>query len=50
MIPILFPPGEQLYQNNGIGRLSEATHCICTQERNGIYELALTYPVAGGDP
>lgn len=47
MIPILFSPGEQLYQDNGLGRLSEATHCICTQERNGIYELALTYPVAG---
>lgn len=47
MIPILFPPGEQLYQNNGLGRLSEATHCTVTEERNGIYELAMTYPVDG---
>lgn len=47
MIPILFPPNEMLYQNNGIGRLSEAVECTVTEERNGIYELAMTYPVAG---
>ena len=47
MIPILFPPGEQLYNNNGLGRMYEATHCTVTEERNGIYELSMTYPVDG---
>lgn len=47
MIPILFPPGETLYRNNGIGRLYDAINCVVTEERNGIYELAMTYPVAG---
>lgn len=47
MIPILFPPGESLYNNNGLGRLYDATECVVTEERNGIYELAMSYPVAG---
>ncbi len=47
MIPILFPPEETLYDSNGIGRLSDAVVCTVTEERNGIYELAMTYPVAG---
>lgn len=47
MIPILFPPGETQYNNNGIGRLGDAVSCIATEERNGIFDLAMTYPVAG---
>ncbi|MBR6313220.1 MAG: phage tail protein, partial [Clostridia bacterium] len=29
------------------GFLPDATSCVVTEERNGIYELELTYPVAG---
>lgn len=47
MIPILFPPGETQYNNNGIGRLADAVSCVVTEERNGIYDLAMTYPVSG---
>ena len=47
MIPILYSPEETQYSSNGIGRLSDAVSCVVTEERNGIYELAMSYPVAG---
>lgn len=47
MIPILFEKGETYFMSNGIGRLTDAMSCEVTQERNGIYELAMTYPVSG---
>ena len=47
MIPILFPATATQYNTNGIGRLAEATECIVTEERNGKYELTLTYPITG---
>ena len=47
MIPVLYPPGETQYNSNGIGRLSDAVSCVVTEERNGVYDLAMTYPVAG---
>ena len=47
MIPILFPPGDTLYSSNGIGRLADAVECVVIEERNGIYQLSMTYPVAG---
>lgn len=30
-----------------VGYLIDATTCVVTEERNGIYEMALTYPVTG---
>ena len=42
MIPILKNSNEE-----NIGFLVDALTCVVTEERNGIYELALTYPVSG---
>lgn len=47
MIPILYPASETQFTSNGIGRLSDAIECTVTEERNGIYELYLKYPITG---
>ena len=47
MKPILYPAGETEFINNGLGRLSEATKCLVTEERNGQYELEMVYPITG---
>lgn len=47
MIPILYPANETSFTSNGLGRLSDATECIVTEERNGVYELRMLYPVEG---
>lgn len=47
MIPILYSPGETEFKSNGVGRLADAISCIITEEKNGIYELQLNYPITG---
>ena len=47
MIPILYDNTETSFDNNGIGSLCDATSCIVTEERNGAYEIELTYPIDG---
>lgn len=47
MNPILFEKNTRDFGTNGIGRLSDAISCIVTEERNGIYELEMKYPVSG---
>ena len=47
MIPILYNADEKRFINNGRGRLSNATRCIVTEERNGIYEREIDYPING---
>lgn len=47
MYPILFPKTAKIFNTNGLGRLTEATACKVTEERNGQYELQLTYPITG---
>lgn len=47
MNPILFEPTAKSFNNNGIGILSDAVFCEVTEERNGIYELVLNYPMSG---
>ena len=47
MIPILYSPFEKTFVSNGVGRLSECTSCIVTEERNGIYECEFVYPCSG---
>lgn len=47
MIPILFDAAEKTFDSNGIGKLTEATVCTVTEERNGLFELELQYPIAG---
>lgn len=47
MIPILFAENSTTFTSNGIGRLSDAISCEVTEERNGQYELQMTYPITG---
>lgn len=47
MIPILYESTETQFESQGLGRLTECTRCIVTEERNGIYELEFDYPVEG---
>ena len=47
MIPILYEQTENLFASNGIGRLADAISCEVDEELNGLYELALTYPISG---
>lgn len=47
MIPILYEENETKFLMNGIGKLSDAISCQVTEERNGIYELYLKYPITG---
>lgn len=47
MIPILFSRNDTDYDKNGVGFLTDATACDVTEERNGAFECALTYPITG---
>lgn len=47
MIPILFEANTKDFSTNGIGRLSDVISCYVTEERNGVYEMEMTYPVTG---
>ena len=47
MIPILYASDEQNFTSNGLGRLADAVSCKATEERNGIYEVEMEYPVGG---
>lgn len=47
MIPILYAGTEKNFTNNGLGRLSDAITCKVEEERNGIFELEMTYPITG---
>ena len=47
MIPILYDGAVTVYDNNGIGMLTDATSAAVTEERNGEFELELEYPVSG---
>lgn len=47
MIPVLLEKTATTFTSNGITRLSDCTRCIVTEERNGIYELEMDYPVTG---
>lgn len=47
MIPILFEQGATDFSTNGIGRLSDVMSCTVEEERNGMFELTMTYPSNG---
>ena len=47
MIPILFEKGATAFDTNGLGRLPDCISCVVTEERNGMFELAMDYPVNG---
>jgi phage minor structural protein len=45
--PILYSATETNFDHNGIGILSACVSCEVTEEANGIFELAMTYPIDG---
>lgn len=45
--PILYSATEMNFDHNGIGILSACVSCEVTEEANGIFELAMTYPMDG---
>lgn len=45
--PILYPSTETAFDTNGLGVLSDAVACTVTEERNGMFELEMQYPVSG---
>lgn len=47
MIPILFQATSTEWTTQGIGALSDAVSCTVTEERNGIFELEMQYPMSG---
>lgn len=47
MKPILYDSQETLFSNNGIGVLNDSGSCMVEEERNGSFELVMTYPVMG---
>lgn len=47
MIPILYDENEQSFTTNGIGRMVDAVSGYVEEERNGIYEMQMTYPIDG---
>lgn len=47
MIPILYDSTETAFTSNGLGGLPDALSCSVTEERNGIFELEMQYPVTG---
>lgn len=47
MIPILYEKNETEFENEGLGRLAETISCTVTEERNGVYEMEMQFPVTG---
>lgn len=45
--PILYSSTETDFSNNGLGILGDCVSCEVTEEANGIFELAMQYPVGG---
>ena len=47
MIPILYKSDTTNFATYGIGTLTDTISCEVTEERNGVYECVLKYPVTG---
>lgn len=47
MIPVLHPADSTSWASFGVGALTDAISCDVIEERNGQYELEMTYPVSG---
>ena len=47
MIPVLYPPNAADFSTFGIGVLTDTISCEVTEERNGVFECLLKYPVSG---
>ena len=47
MKPILFEPTETAFTTNGLGVLADCVSAVVFEERNGIFEIELEYPIDG---
>lgn len=47
MKPILYESTETLFENNGLGVLSDCQTCYVDEERNGLFTLEAEYPITG---
>ena len=47
MIPILYPANATTLSTFGLGVLTDTISCEVTEERNGVFECLLKYPVSG---
>lgn len=47
MTPILYEAGATSFSSYGIGALADCASCVVTEERNGSYEMIMTYPITG---
>lgn len=43
----LFPSTATVFTTNGLGYLTDATKCTVGEERNGSFELSMSYPITG---
>lgn len=47
MIPVLYPANATDFSTFGIGTLTDTIACEVTEERNGLFECLLKYPITG---
>ena len=47
MIPVLYLPNAADFSSFGLGALTDTISCEVTEERNGVFECLLKYPVSG---
>ena len=47
MIPILYEANVTSFDSFGLGALTDVKSCVCTEERNGAFELEMEYPISG---
>lgn len=44
---LLYQQNETAFDNNGLGALPDTISCTVTEERNGVFEAELQYPITG---
>lgn len=47
MIPVLYPANATGFSTFGLGVLTDTISCEVTEERNGVFECLLRYPISG---
>lgn len=47
MKPILYEETEMEFENNGLGIMGDAARCSIQQDRTGVFEMEMDYPVEG---
>ena len=50
MKPVLYPSQETAFGSNGLGILTDAASCVIIEERNGAFELEMTYYIRKSPP